>query len=361
MITAAIAIVLVLGALIFFHELGHFVVARLLGMGVSTFSLGFGPKLLKKTLGKTEYCLSAVPLGGYVALVGEEEGDELPEGFTEAESFTARPPWQRLLVAAAGPVANFVLALVVCWGLAWSQGQEYLLPEIGTLEEGGPAARAGVQAGDMLVAIDGKAIHEWGDLSHAIASGKGAPLRLEVARGGRSHVLEMTPVATTRKNIFGEDVHTWRIGVRASGKSAHVPLGFWEAASAGASRTWAMIELTWTGFVKLAQRVVPLDQVGGPIMIAQLVGEQAATGLVNVLALTALISVNLAILNLLPIPVLDGGAILFCMLEMLIRRPVPARARDVALRVGVALLVGLMLLATYNDLARLFTGWSANG
>ena len=352
---------LVLGGLIFFHELGHFLVARAFGMGVSTFSLGFGPKLLKRRFGKTEYCLSAVPLGGYVALVGEEDDAELPEGFTEEESFMKRPPWQRLLVVAAGPIANVLLAWVLCWGLSFSYGQAHLLPQIGALEPGSPAAVAGVESGDTVVAIDGKPVTEWIPMSGLIAASKGAPLTIEVARQGGNRTFTVTPVEAVRKTIFGEDERTWRIGIRASGKSSTTELGFAESALAGAKRTWEMVELTWMGFVKLAQRVVPLDQVGGPIMIAQMVGQQADEGLSNVLALTALISINLAILNLLPIPVLDGGQIVFCALETVMRRPLNARLRTVTTQIGFVFLIGLMVLATFNDVWRIVKNVGAGG
>lgn len=350
--TTVIYSLLVLGGLIFFHELGHFLVARSFGMGVSTFSLGFGPKLLKRRWGKTEYCLSAVPLGGYVELVGQDD-EELPEGFTEEESFSRRPPWQRLLVVAAGPVANLLLAWVLCWGLAFSYGQAHLLPQIGALEAESPAAKAGIEAGDMVVAIDGTPITEWIAMSKLIADSHGKPITMEVARSGGNRTFTVTPLEGVRKTIFGEDERTWRIGIRASGKASTTELGFTESAVAGAQRTWEMAELTWMGFVKLAQRVVPLDQVGGPIMIAQMVGQQADEGLSSVLALTALISINLAILNLLPIPVLDGGHIVFCALETIFRRPIPTRVRTFTTQIGFFLLIALMVLATFNDVWRI--------
>ena len=344
---------LVLGGLIFFHELGHFLVARAFGMGVSTFSLGFGPKLLKRQWGKTEYCLSAVPLGGYVALVGEEDDAELPAGFSEAESFSRRPPWQRLLVVAAGPVFNLLLAWFLCWGLAYGQGQMHLLPQIGALEEKGPAAVAGVQPGDTVVAINGEPITQWVSMAKRINASGGQPISLEVAGKSGNRTYSVTPRETVRKSIFGEDEKAWVIGIRASGQTVSTELGFWESSLAGARRSWEMVELTWLGFVKLAQRVVPLDQVGGPIMIAQMVGQQAEQGLGGVLALTALISINLAILNLLPIPVLDGGHIVFCALETIFRRPISPRVRDVTTRMGFAFLICLMVLATFNDVWRI--------
>lgn len=358
-----ISVILVLGGLIFFHELGHFAVARFFGMGVSTFSLGFGPKIWARTWGKTEYRLSAIPLGGYVALVGEEEEDgDLPEGFTPEESFNRRPPWQRLLVVAAGPFANFLLAWFLCWGLAYGYGQAEILPSVGEVQESSPAAAAGMLAGDTIISVNDTPIADWQTMSAAIAASKGATINVAVTREVQQRqeqvTLRVTPQAAMSKTIFGEDQETWRIGVRASGKHRFIDLGFWESASAGATRTWDMVALTWMGFVKLAQRVVPLDQVGGPIMIAQMVGQQASEGLPNVLALAALISINLAVLNLLPIPVLDGGQIVFCALETVMRRPLSARFREYAMKAGWLFLMTLMVFATFNDVWRIIKGWS---
>ncbi len=346
-------VLLVLGGLIFFHELGHFLMGRAFGMGVSTFSLGFGPKLLKYTYGKTEYCLSLIPLGGYCALVGEEVDAELPEGFSEKESFALRPAWQRLLVVIAGPAANILLAWILCWGLAYGYGQQYVLPVIGSIIEKSAAAEAGLQPKDKIVSINKKPIESWAVMAEAIEESKGQPMQVQIERAGQ--ILDMTIQAKTmrRKNIFGEEVETYAIGVHASNEMHHSPVDFFESAKVGAVRTWDMVVFTWTGFVKLFQRVVPLDQVGGPIMIAQMVGQQAEQGLAPVLALAALISINLGILNLLPIPVLDGGHIVFYTIEMIARRPVSPRIRQILTQVGFFLLIGLMILATFNDIWRI--------
>ena len=175
--------------------------------------------------------------------------------------------------------------------------------------------------------------------------------------------VELTPERSTRKTIFGEEESAWLIGIRNSGAVRLVQHGFADAAIAGAGQTADMVSLTWQSFVKLAERVVPLDQVGGPIMIMQMVGKQAHEGLAGLLALAALISINLGILNLLPIPVLDGGQIVFCLWEIIFRRPLNARLQDYAMRAGIALLGALMLLATYNDLWRILknTGWFGSG
>ena len=383
MLTTIIAVVVVLGGLIFFHELGHFAVARGLGMGVSTFSLGFGPKILKYRKGKTEYALSLVPLGGYVALVGESDPKDIPEGFTEKESFALRPAWQRLLVVAAGPAANIILAWLLCWTLALGWGTPVLLPQVGGVVQNGPADKAGIQPGDTIVSINGSAVANWQAMADAITQSNGKTLAVtlsrpdmapqadeqtradETAQPERGMIIsvELTPERSVRKTIFGEEESAWLIGIRNSGAVRLVQHGFADAAIAGAGQTADMVSLTWQSFVKLAERVVPLDQVGGPIMIMQMVGKQAHEGLAGLLALAALISINLGILNLLPIPVLDGGQIVFCLWEIIFRRPLNARLQDYAMRAGIALLVALMLLATYNDLWRILknTGWFGSG
>ena len=383
MLTTVIAVVVVLGGLIFFHEQGHIAVARGLGMGVSTFSLGFGPKILKYRKGKTEYALSLVPLGGYVALVGESDPKDIPEGFTEKESFALRPAWQRLLVVAAGPAANIILAWLLCWTLALGWGTPVLLPQVGGVVQNGPADKAGIQPGDTIVSINGAAVANWQAMADAITQSNGKTLAVTLSRPdmapqaddqtrtdeaaqpeqGMIISVELTPERSIRKTIFGEEESAWLIGIRNSGAVRLVQHGFADAAIAGAGQTADMVSLTWQSFVKLAERVVPLDQVGGPIMIMQMVGKQAHEGLAGLLALAALISINLGILNLLPIPVLDGGQIVFCLWEIIFRRPLNARLQDYAMRAGIALLVALMLLATYNDLWRILknTGWFGSG
>lgn len=368
MFTTILAIVIVLGGLIFFHELGHFIIARIFGLGVSTFSLGFGPKILKYKKGKTEYALSLIPLGGYVALVGESDAADLPEGFTMRESFAHRPAWQRLLVIAAGPISNILLAWFLCWILAYGWGTPILQPVIGGVQTDSPAAKAGLKPGDRIESIDGIKIESWQEMSDQIGKSAGQPMSLEIFRPasetdnagnikespqGEILHLVMSAEQSTRKTIFGEDETAWLIGVRAGNAVSTKSEAFWPAAISGARQTWSMVTLTWESFVKLAQRVVPLDQVGGPIMIMQMVGEQARQGIAGLLALTALISVNLGILNLLPIPVLDGGQIVFCIYEIIFRRPLPLKAQEYATRVGLVLLIGLMVLATFNDVWRL--------
>lgn len=359
MITA-IAIILVIGSLIFFHELGHFLMARAFGMGVPTFSLGFGPKLISHTWGKTEYKLSLIPLGGYVHILGEEEED-LPEGFTAEECLNNRPAWQKLLVVAAGPAANFLLAIIICWGLAYYSGVAEILPKLGEIVKDSPAEQAGLASGDLILKANGAELKDWGQMSSAIELSNGAPLIFSIARNNEILTKTVTPTFSARKNIFGEDEKVWLIGIRSSGEHNILDLGFFESAKVGTERAWQMLVLTWSGLAKLVQRSVPLDQVGGPIMIAQLIGEQTSAGLINVLLLTALISINLAVFNLLPIPVLDGGQILFYLYEWIVKRPVSVGFRETTMKLGWVFVIFLMILATSNDIWRILKEYTFFG
>ena len=349
---SVIAVVLVLGVLIFFHELGHFLVARLLGIGVRTFSLGFGPKLASFRPGVTEYRLSAIPLGGYVQLAGEQPGEETPAGFTDRQHFSLRPSWQKMCVVAAGPVFNLLLAWLIYWGLFWGHGLTELAPIIGKVEDGSPAMATGIRPGDRVLAINGKEIHYWTDLAETIRESAGA-LTVDLVRGPEQIQLQVTPRLSVRKNIFGEDIETPLIGVAASDATIRVELGGLAAAREGLIQTWTVTRLTVEGILKLIERIIPVETVGGPIMIAQMVSEQARAGLSHVLALTAVISINLGLINLLPIPVLDGGHILFFTLETILRRPLNQRVQEITTRMGLAVLILLMALALYNDITRL--------
>lgn len=357
MLSSAIAIILVLGGLIFFHELGHFSVARAFGVGIRTFSLGFGPALLKFKRGRTEYRLSAVPLGGYVSMVGESPDDDInsPENreFTEADSFIERKPWQRMCIVAAGPIANLLLAFLIYWALFVANGQLQLLPEVGNVLPDSPAAIAGIEQGDSVQSISGTKIQYWEDISKTITENGGKELRIVVNRDGKDLTLNITPSLRSRKNLFGEDEETYLIGIQAAGATEQIELGFISCASAAAKQTWAMTVLTVEGFVKLIERVIPAETVGGPIMIAQLVSQQAEQGIMAVLGLAALISINLGVLNLLPIPVLDGGHIVMLVYEMIMGKPIPAKVMDYSMRVGIFLLLTLMVWATFNDVSRL--------
>lgn len=309
--TSILAVVLVLGGLIFFHELGHFVLARSLGMGVNVFSLGFGTRLFGFKRGKTDYRICVFPLGGYVQLVGESPDAELPEGFTPEESFSRRPPWQRMLVVLAGPVFNFLLAWIIFWGLAWTQGVQEMLPVIGQVTNSSAAADAGILPDDRIVTVDGREILVWSDLVQRIEANQGDAMELTVIRGRQEFTLHVTPRIQEKRNLFGEVKAMPMLGIAPKGELMTRELGFFAASVQGARQIWDVSGLMVMGIIKLVERVIPWTDMGGVILISEMIHKEAQTGLINLLALTALISINLGILNLLPIPVLDGGHILF--------------------------------------------------
>lgn len=361
----AFAVVVVLGALIFFHELGHFMMARMLGIGVKTFSLGFGPKIFTIRKGKTKYSLSLIPLGGYVSLAGEEGEEEdkteqssqviTDELFLPTEKFSNRPPWHRLLVVLAGPIANILLAFFIYWGVLWVQGNTFLIPIIGTVSQNSPAEHAGLLPGDHITHIDSMPVSQWDQIAEYITKSQGNEITLTLSRDNQILEFCLTPEEKTRTNLFGEEKPAWLIGVSASGETETTPLSFFAASVAGLKKTWFSISFTYESLLKLFQKVVPLDSIGGPILIAQLVGQQANAGLLPLLLLTALISINLGILNLLPIPILDGGHVVFLLLEMILQRPISPFIKTISMRIGIVLLLALMLFATWNDVMRLIS------
>jgi regulator of sigma E protease len=348
-----LAFVIVLGVLIFFHEFGHFIVARLFGVGVEKFSLGFGPRIIGRKVGITDYRISAIPLGGYVKMVGEEPDAELePEQIPI--SFTHKPVWKRILIVAAGPFFNVLLAAVIFFALFVFVGSYVLQPTVGKVGEATPAEKAGIRAGDRIVAIDGQRVESWDDMAGIISSSNGGVLHITVQREQERFEADVTPRLTETKNLFGEAIQRYVIGITASGDVVVQELGFFEALGQSVVQTWRVTELTVVSIVKIFQGTVSTKTLGGPIMIAQLAGEQAREGMTNLAFFTALISINLAILNILPIPVLDGGHLLFFMIEAVIGRPVNIRVREIAQQAGIFLLLLLMVYVFYNDISRIF-------
>jgi regulator of sigma E protease len=347
--------VFVLGVLIFFHELGHFLVAKSFGVKVLKFSLGFGPKIIGRQIGETEYLISCIPLGGYVKLFGEGQDEEL-EGVSPDDlkrSFSQQHVLKRIAVVLAGPVFNFLLALLVFCLFFMAAGKQVMTPEIGQVRAESPADRAGLKKGDVIVSMDNVDVGSWDQIKEKVEGSGGKPIQFRVKRGEDLFQARIIPEASNVKNIFGEKIPSYLIGVVASGKYRQVSLGPKAAVEEGTKRTWEVTELTVLTIVKLVERVVPIKTLGGPIMIGQMTGQIAREDMTYLIPFMAVISINLAVLNLLPIPILDGGLILFLMIELFTGKPIGLRKRDWAQRVGLFLLILLMAFVIYNDITRI--------
>jgi regulator of sigma E protease len=442
-----VSFVVVLGILIIVHELGHFFMARLCGVGVERFSVGFGPVLWRFRGKETEYCLSLIPMGGYVKMMGDDE-NPLEGGraatVDPAKAFNNKSLAARFLIVFAGPAMNFVLAVLIAAAMFMFIGRPVAPAEVGRVTEGGPAAQAGLRTGDRITAVDGKPVQYWEDLARVVQA-TGRPLEVTVqGREGGSRKVALTPVQAKRKDLFGDDQLVWEIGAspylapaigdvipgdpaeQAGLKAADVvvaldgqPVMSWDELAekihqrAGqptrlevkrgtealaitvtpkkgkipgpdgkemevglvgirpggatlmvrSNPLSAMWEgLAWStdvtvktglGLYKIVVGQLDRSNIGGPIQIAKTAGEQARQGLVSLALFTAVISVNLFLLNLLPVPMLDGGHLLFFAFEAVLGRPLSVRKREVAQQVGFALLMLLMVFAFYNDFKRI--------
>lgn len=438
-----------LGILIFVHELGHFIFAKFLGIKVLKFSIGFGPKLIGKKYGETEYQLSAFPLGGYVKMLGQSDTPEEEEVISEADKHRAynfQPIWKRFCVVFSGPLFNLFFAAII-FALIFLLGVPVPLPDIGNVQENSPAAAAGFMIGDRVVQINEKKVESWQDISGALNDNPGKTLLFGVKRNDRVVVLTVHPEKKAGKNIFGEEkedwfigieplvlpvvgevvkgsrageaglldgdrivevggteLKTWQemtavihaspekqlsfriqrggqvidmsitpkketyktpdgaetviglIGVKPAGNDFIKKYGLLEASSLGLKRTWDISVLTLVSMVKLVQRIIPAETIGGPIMIFQMAGQQASQGAMSFFTFMAVISINLGVLNLLPIPVLDGGHILFMGIEAIRRKPLSDKVIMLSQKVGLVMLLSLMAFAFYNDIARIITG-----
>jgi len=346
-----ISVIILLGVLIFVHEVGHFLVAKWSGVGVLKFSLGFGPKLIGKKVGETEYILSLIPLGGYVKLLGESEGDDLSEEETK-RSFLKQSVLKRMAIVVAGPVFNFLLAILI-FTIVYIFGIPTLTTQIGGVQDGSPAYEAGIKDGDIIIAIEGKELSRWDKLAEVVTKSKGGELRFTIKRGGDQHDVLLTPRLLKTKNLFGEDIDSYKIGVSPSSQvvieKVNPGLAFWMSLK----QTWIISKLTVLSIVKIIEGVISPRTLGGPILIAQMAGAQVKEGLVPFVLFMALLSINLAVLNLLPIPVLDGGHIFFYFIEMVTGKEINIRWREMAQQVGFVLLVLLMIFVFIIDIERL--------
>lgn len=350
---AIVAALAGLGILIVIHELGHFLLAKFSGVGVLTFSVGFGPKLWVKKIGETEYALSAFPLGGYVKMVGEDPEEEVKTEDVE-KSFSHQPLPKRVAIVAAGPIFNLLLAVLLFIFVFVFHGVPVLSTQVGGVEPDSPAARSGIQEGDRIVAVDGQSVGTWEVLSKRIKESQGKTLTFQIRRDQQELTIQVQPVMKEAKNLFGEKIDNWMIGIASE---VQIEKGDpWLAAGRAFYKTGEYSVLTVLALFKMIKGDVSPKNLGGPILIAQMAGQQAQEGLTSFLFFLAILSVNLGVLNLLPIPVLDGGHLFFFLLEWLIGRPMELKHREIAQQVGIFILILVMIYAFYNDIARFFQG-----
>ena len=346
--------ILVLSFLIFFHELGHFTAARFFGVQVDVFSIGFGKKLYKKMIGKTEWSISAIPLGGYVKMKGQDDTDPTKVSYGP-DSYTSKKPWQRIIILLAGPFANFLFAFFLYLAIA-NIGVPKLLPVVGEVRADTPALQAGLQKGDTILAINLTPVKYWEDIGTLINSTVGTPIHVLIKRENERIDLKINPRTIEDKNIFEEPIHRKIIGISPLGKQITVKYGLPDSIGYAWSETRKASVLIFKSVQKLLTGAVGADKLGGVITIVDITAQATHAGLVALLFFTALISVNLGVLNLLPIPALDGGHIMFNLYEM-VRGKAPSEEVLYRLTVGGwALLLGLMFLGLYNDINRLIGG-----
>ena len=367
--TYVLPFLIVLTVLVFVHELGHYWVARRNGVRIETFSIGFGPELFGwHDRAGTRWKLSAIPLGGYVKFFGDADaismpGAELPAMTPEerAVSFHHKPLGQRAAIVAAGPIANFVFAIIVSAALFVLIGQPFTPPVVGGVMPGSAAEKAGFEAGDRIIRINGEQIGRFEDIQRIVQLDLDQPLKVVVQRGGEEVGLTASPSIIEETDRLGNKVRMARLGIRGGGME-YIRRGPGEA-------LWQAVVETYdqtTGTLKALGQIVTghrsSDELGGPLRIAQMSGEVAKGGVANLFAFMAFLSINLGLINLFPVPVLDGGHLLFYAFEAVRGRPLGPRAQEYGFRIGMVLVFSLMILATWNDLVHIgfvqrLVGW----
>ena len=355
----------VLSLVVFFHELGHFLVARWCGVRILVFSIGFGPELLGfYDRHGTRWKIAAVPLGGYVKFFGDESPASTPDSDRlatmdandRAQSFFFQPVWKRAAIVVAGPLANFLLAIAIFAGIFMLYGMQTMTPRVDEVQADSPAAAAGFQPGDMVVAINGQKIGSFADMQRIVADSADETLNITVDRNGAQLVLRATPQLHEEKDIFGNVRRIGLLGIKRSpapGDVKYQPVAPPQAVWMGVQETWFVVDktLTYIGRVIIGREAA--NQLGGPIRIAQMSGQVASISFAALVHLAAVLSVSIGLLNLFPIPLLDGGHLLFYSIEAMRGRPLSERAQEVGFRIGFAIVIMLMIFATFNDIVHL--------
>ncbi|MEM9014327.1 MAG: M50 family metallopeptidase [Pseudomonadota bacterium] len=400
------AFIVLLTIIVFIHEYGHFSVARALGVRVDVFSIGFGKTLLKWVDRKgTEWRIALLPLGGYVKFFGDlnaasqaspeaqesgpvttqfpkpGEADDIGGGLTAEEKkvcFHFKPVWARAAIVAAGPFANFILAIVIFAGLFMTFGRGTLEPVVGGVQEGSAAAEAGLMPGDRMVSANGRTLGSFSDLADSVLSSGGDTIQLQIERDGAPLTLQITPRRVEAEDRYGNTIEKWLLGVSGDSEAySFQRFGFFGALKEGAGEVVRILSLTVKFIGQIILGKEDTSQLGGPIKMAQYAGQSAMSGfdesgyqeppslwtmlkvsLVDFISLAAVVSVSIGFLNLLPVPVLDGGHLMYYAYEAIAGKPLGARAQAIGFRVGLVLLASLMIFVTWNDITNLIESLS---
>ena len=354
------AFLLLLAPLVVIHELGHYLVARWCGVKADVFSVGFGKELFGRTDKRgTRWKLSALPLGGYVQFAGDWNAISMPDAGSAklppeelAKTFHIKPLWQRALIVAAGPLTNLLFAVIIFAAFNLAYGKVVASTEIARFGENSPAMAAGMKYGDRIVSIDGRAVASFMEIPELVAPFPGKTLRIVVSRAGQNLAFSVPARGEIERDRFGNESRIGRIGIGA-GKVTVVPVGPIEAVTLSGSQTLGVMRMMVTGLGQIISGERSVKELGGPIKIAKYSGEQLSLGWLSFATFAALISINLAFINFLPIPGLDGGHLAFYAAEAVRRKPLDARSQEWAFRAGMALVLALMVFVTLNDIVGL--------
>lgn len=344
--TASIFI-FVISILVFIHELGHYLAARSVGIRVKAFSIGFGKEIWGfNDKNGCRWKVSLVPLGGYVDMMEDAKADPDDKG-----AFANKSVYARFWAVVAGPLANFLFAVVALMALFGTEGEKVIKPTVGMIAENMPAAEAGLLKGDTILSIDGNEVQSWNAMSKYIGGKGGETLELQVLRGETVIDVSITPKLHNKKNLLGKEVKAGMIGIGAAGETYMVEHQGFDVVTEAFKRTYEMSALTLEGLKSMILQEIPAD-IGGPVTIAKMAGDSAQYGIYALVMFMVLISINLGLLNLLPIPVLDGGHLLFYMFEIVLGRPLNEKVQEYGYRFGFAVVISLMIFALYKDTVR---------
>ncbi len=352
-----LSFVLVIGPLVFVHEMGHYLAGRYFGIKADAFSIGFGREIAGFTDKRgTRWKFGWLPLGGYVKFAGDmnpasqpsADWLELPAA-ERRQTFQAKSVWQRAIVVAAGPVINFIVAIVILGGFALAYGDIRMPPVVGAAMPGSPAAAAGLQAGDRVTALGGRSIETFDDMARFARIRAGERVRIDVTRNGQQISRDLVIATDLQRDRFGNEFRVGRLGIAGS-KPVIVPVGLLEAPVVAVKRTGEIVSMMVETLGQVITGRRSVKELGGPLSIAKVSGEQMSLGIEAYVFLIALVSINLGFINLLPVPMLDGGHLFFYAIEAVRRRPVGPEVQEWAFRGGLAAILALMLLVTFNDL-----------